>query len=113
MSRYPAFCRFFIVLLGLWISVAPAFSIAPAAAMTQPGMTGLAAASGDDCCPPDDAKRSLCKVMCLNAGQVAIMPAPGEQMVRVQARYDVLKPLLMHGALPGPEPAPPKPASLL
>jgi len=114
MLHYSAFRRLFVVLLGLWIALAPALSIAPATAMTaQPGMSGTVSANGDGCCPPDDFQRSLCKLMCLNAGQVAIMSEPAEESARVQVRYTMPEPLPVPGAVPGPEPAPPKPASLL
>lgn len=114
MLHYPASRRFFIVLLGLWIALAPALSIAPATAMTvQPGMSGTVFANGDDCCPQDDFQRSLCKLMCQNAGQAAIMSEPAEASARAQVRHTVPRPLPVPGTIPGPEPAPPKPASLL
>ena len=102
-----------IVLVGLWVVLAPAYSAATAvAAAAQTDMSGESL-NGDNCCPEADVKRDLCKLMCLNAGQMAIALEPSTSSARPGSRYDRSDPLVMPGRLAGPDPAPPRSVSLL
>lgn len=102
-----------VVLLGLWVVLAPAYSAAPAVAMAVQTDMSDGATGASDCCPEDDLERALCKLMCLNAGQMAIALDPGKCLSETHDNHDRRNSGEMLGMVSRPEPAPPKLNSLL
>lgn len=106
--------RLLVVLLGLWVVFAPALYAAPATAMSvQTNMSDDGGTRGCDGCPEGDMERGLCKVICLHAGQVAIAVELAMLTHNLGIQVDRERLNGMKGALPLPDPAPPKPISLL
>jgi len=106
--------RFFALLLGLWIALAPAVFAVPATAMSiQTSMSDDARSGGCDACPEGDAARGICELMCLNATLFAITTEPGRLVVDFDGIHRPGRHPAMLGRLSTPDPAPPKAVSLL
>lgn len=108
------FGRLGVLLLGLWVALAPAVFAVPAAAMTlHTTIAGDAGAGDCDGCSQPEQDKDVCALMCLNAALSAVpvdpckLPALGSDDGR-PARHPALA-----GRLPIPEPAPPKAVSPL
>lgn len=105
--------RLFIVLLGLWVVLAPTFSAGVALAMTAPSSASDdITPNGRDCCPESEAERNLCKLMCLNASQMAVALEPGKYVPKTQVVHGSSYSHELPGIVLGPDPAPPKLSSL-
>lgn len=106
--------RFLVLLLGLWVALAPALYAVPAAAMTaQISMSDDGASGGCDDCPEGDMERGLCALMCLNAVQFATTTEPGKLHGKFGSDHEPRHHPALLGRLSTPDPAPPKPVSLL
>jgi hypothetical protein len=106
--------RFFALLLGLWVALAPAMFAVPATAMSvQTSMTDDAGSGGCDACPEDVAARGICLLMCLNAMLLAITTEPGRLVTDFDGIHRPGRHPAMLGCLSTPDPAPPKAVSLL
>ena len=106
--------RFFALLLGLWLALAPAMFAVPATAMSlQTSMTDDAGSGGCDACPQDDAARGICLLMCLNATLLAVTTEPDRLVANFGGIHQPARHPAMLGRLSTPDPAPPKAVFLL
>ena len=107
--------RIITLFLGLWVALAPAVFAVPAAAMTlQMSISDDAGSGCCDGCPDADADCNVCALMCLNLVPFATIAEHGKLGTAVL--HDDHWPgrdLALLGRVSTPEPAPPKPISLL
>ena len=100
--------------LGLWVALAPAVFVVPAAAMTlHMGMSSGSGTGGCDGCPDAGTDGGFCALNCLNAAMAATTTAGGElSHVSQDERWPVHHlPFADH--LATPDPGPPKSVFLL
>ena len=116
--------RIIVLFLGLWVALAPAVIAVPTAAMTmQMSMSDEGDKSNDtgdtgsgccDGCPDADTDRNVCASKCLNIVSLAIIAGLGK--LDPAAFHDdqwTARDLILSGRSSAPDPAPPKPISLL
>ena len=106
--------RIIALLLGLWLALAPAVFVMPAAAMTlHMGMSSDSVAGGCDGCPEANTDGGFCALMCLNAALVATTTAGGELSHISRGEHWPPHRLVFVDHLATPDPGPPKPVFLL
>lgn len=106
--------RLFVLLFGLWFALAPAVYAAPITTMAaQSSMSDDTGPGGCDGCPDGNKAPNLCKVMCMNFGQLAISMEPVDFADRWEERANPVRISALQGSPPVPDPAPPKNISLL
>ncbi len=106
--------RFFRLLLGLWVALAPAIFAVPATALpVQTSMSGDAGFNECDRCPEDEADSRICTLMCFNATLLATVLERGKLSSIVGEEYRPARHPALLGRLSTPDPAPPKVVSLL
>jgi len=107
MDRKPN--RVIALFLGLWIGLAPALLIAPAAAVTLQTAEVQDTKSGHcDCCPESRPSLGLCILMCSNVP--LFMTTPSKGLVRLARDNDYSTELktMMVGWIAPPDPPPPR-----
>jgi hypothetical protein len=103
-----------VLLLGLWVALAPAVFAMPAAAMTvHTTIAGDADADGCEGCTEPEQDRRICALICLNAAQSAVLAEPGKLPAQVHDGREPPGQPVLAGRLPAPEPTPPKAVSPL
>jgi len=106
--------RIFVLLLGVWVALAPAMFAVPAAAMpVQTSMSGDTGFNECDLCPENEADRSICTLMCFNATLLATLLERGKLSYIAHEEYQPARHPALLGRLSTPDPAPPKVVSLL
>jgi len=107
-------CRFLVLLLGAWIAISPILSAANAVTMAvQAGLSGEAGPAQGGCCPERGPEGASCQLMCLNAGQMAVICEPARLTVDVGGGHNLDRCRESWGQLRAPDLAPPKTVALL
>jgi hypothetical protein len=105
--------RICVILLGLWGGLMPAFSAAPATAISHnASMNGDVMPGGSDPCPDADKEREMCAFVCLSSPSFIAPPSPGNFFAPA-IRHRPRKDASLSGRSFKPEPAPPRPHALL
>lgn len=101
--------RIIVLVLGLWVALAPPVFVMTATAMTlHMSMSSGSGPGGCVGCPDTDADGGLCALMCLNAALAATTTAGGElSHISRNERWPV-RHLAFAGHLSTPDPGPPK-----
>lgn len=103
LKRIVALC------LGLWLALAPAVILGPAAAMTiQMGLSDTATGT-PDCCPGGEQGRDACAPACMSTIPLTILPKQDALSLFVMRDRPALQGgVAVLGHVAAPDPPPPK-----